>query len=111
MIIYTDLVREIVADVAARVDEFSHLDPERIGVLAAARCSGRRWGNLASCCGLTRARHPSFSIWTRPGSRTIIAVGEWFQYRSPRVRLDGREVSYLILLACPGCCCAIRCQR
>ncbi len=101
MLLYTDLVREIVHDVARRVRDFRHLDPERIGVAAAARCNGQHWGNLATCYGLIRNQPPTFSIWARPGTRTIVAVSEWFQYRSPRVRLNGRDMTYLILLRLP----------
>ena len=101
MLLYTDLARDIIEDVARRVRDLRHLDPERIGVLAAARCNGRHWGNLAMCLGLVRSQLPTFSVWLKPGSRTILAVSEWFQYRSPRVRLGGRDMHYLILLRLP----------
>ncbi len=96
MLLYTDLAREIVQDVVRRVRDFRHLDAERIAVAAAARCSGSNCGNLAVCYGLLRCQPPTFSVWVRPGSHTIFAVSEWFQFRSPKVRMGGREASYLI---------------
>lgn len=101
MLLYTDLVRQIVEDMALHVPDFVHLDPARIGVVATARASGHPTGNLATCYGLNRDNQPTFSIWTRPRSRQIIAVSHWFQYRAPRVRLTGRDMSYMILLRLP----------
>lgn len=101
MLVYTDLVRQIVEDIAVRVRDFSHLDPERIAILATPRFSGQTTGNLATCYGLGRHHRPTFSIWTRPRSRTIIAVSHWFQYRTPRIRLGGHDPSYLIMLRLP----------
>lgn len=101
MLIYTDLVRQIVEDIAQRVRDFQHIDPGRLAILATGRFSGQSTGNLATCYGLGRDYKPTFSIWTRPRSRTIIAVSEWFQYHTPRIRLGGHEPSYLIMLRLP----------
>jgi hypothetical protein len=101
MLLYNELARQIVETMAQRVRDLRHIDPERIGILAAARCSGGSTGNLATCYGLNREQNPTFSIWTRPRSRQIIAISEWFQYRSPRIRLGGRDMTYLILLRLP----------
>lgn len=101
MLLYTGLANQIVRDIARRVREFRHLDPERIAILAAARCTGGVNGNLATCYGLRQEARPTFSIWTRPRSKQIVAVTRWFAYRTPRVRLAGREMSYLILLRMP----------
>lgn len=101
MMLYTDLVQQIIDDVTRRVRELRHIDSERIGVVATARCTGHNWGNLAICYGMIKSQPPTFSIWTRPGSRTVFAVSRWFQLRSPRVRLAGREINYLILLRLP----------
>lgn len=101
MLLYTDLVQQIIDDVPRRVRELRHIDPERIGVVATARCTGGNWGNLAICYGMIRSQPPTFSIWCRPGSRSVFAVSRWFQFRSPRVRLAGRDINYLILLRLP----------
>jgi hypothetical protein len=101
MIIYTDLVRRIVEDIAPRVRDFQHLEPDRIGFLASPRSSGHPTGNLATTYSLRQNPTPTFSIWTRRGSRNVFAVSEWFQYRAPRIRLGGRDMTYLVLLRLP----------
>jgi hypothetical protein len=101
MLLYTELAQQIMRDVARRVRDFRHLDPERIALLAAARCTGGSNGNLATCYGLRQEVRPTFSIWTRPRTRQVVAVTPWFAYRTPRVRLANREMSYLILLRMP----------
>jgi hypothetical protein len=101
MLLYTDLVRQIVVDLTRHVRDFRHIDPARIGILATARSSGHPTGNLATCYGLNRENKPTFSIWTRPRSHQIIAVSQWFHYSAPRIRLDSHDMSYLILLRLP----------
>lgn len=101
MLIYNDLVRRAIEDLVRHVRVFRHIDPNRIAVLGAARASGTPNGNLATCYGVHQDFSPTFSIWTRPRSTRIIAVSEWFQYRNPRVRIDGNEIAYLILLRLP----------
>lgn len=101
MLLYTDLVRQIVEDLARQVRDFRHIDPDRLGILATARSSGHPTGNLATCYGLNRDHRPTFSIWTRPRTRQIIAVSQWFQYRPPRIRLNGHDMAYLIQLRLP----------
>ena len=101
MLIYNDLVRRSIEDMVRHARAFRHLDPNRIAVLGTARASGSPNGNLATCYGLHRDGSPTFSIWTWPRSRRIIAVSQWFQHRNPRVRIDGNEMTYLILLRLP----------
>ncbi len=69
--------------------------------MATAALQGGSWGNLAISLRDIRSQRPTFSIWCRPGSRTVFAVSRWFQIRSPRVRLGGRDITYLILLRLP----------
>ncbi|HOE97905.1 MAG TPA: hypothetical protein PLS90_03820 [Candidatus Sumerlaeota bacterium] len=101
MLLYTDLVRDIARDVARRVPDLAHIDADRIAFLAAARCTSHRTGNLAICYGLNRQAEPTFSVWVRRGTRKVIAVSGWVQMRVPRVYINGREMSYLILLRLP----------
>lgn len=101
MLLYTDLIDQIVRDIVRRVRDFRHIDPDRLGILAAARCSGASTGNLATCYGLRQEEHPSFSIWVKARTHQVIAVSPWFAYRTPRVRLGGLDMNYLILLRLP----------
>ena len=101
MLNYTDLADQVMRDATHRVRDLGHIDPDRVAVLAAARCSSQHTGNLANCCGLRNEPRPTFSIWTRNGSRQIVAVSQWFQAVVPRVRLGGRQMTYLIQLRMP----------
>ncbi len=101
MLVYTELLRQVIADVAWRVPELGHLDPDRIAVLASARGSSHPTGNLATCYGLHRATKPVFSIWTRGRSNTVVEVGPWVRRAVPRIQLGGREMHYMIMLRLP----------
>ena len=56
MLIYTDLVEEIIADMAERVPGFSHLRADGIAVAAATPGAGSTHGNRATCSRLAPAR-------------------------------------------------------
>ena len=101
MLNYTDLAARIVRDVTRHIPEFAMIDPARIAVLAAARCSGTSTGNLAVCYGLRREIKPTFSIWFYPGSRSVFAVSQWFRHVAPRVVLNGQDAAYMIMLRLP----------
>lgn len=101
MILYTDLVREVVEDLALRVPDFKHLDPDRIAILATARSGGQSHGNLATCYSLTGQGEPTFSIWAHKTSRKIVAASGWYRHRCPRVTLNDDDATYLILLRLP----------
>ena len=109
MLIYTDLVEEIIADMAERVPGFSHLNADGIAVAASTRWAGSTSGNLATCIGLAPARgeagpaepEPSFSIWVRSRSRTVVEVSEWFRRRPVEIDFGGGPCRYLILLRLP----------
>lgn len=101
MLLYTDLVSEIVADIAAKVPAFAHLQPERIAVAAAPRWAGSAWGNLAACLGLRADPEPTFSIWVRRRSREIVKVSPWYIRRTVEIHFNSTDCRYLILLRLP----------
>lgn len=101
MLIYTDLVSKIIADVAAKVPDFSHLRPRSIATLAATRWAGTRWGDLASCMGLVRESGPTFSIWVRGRSKKVVEVSPWYRTEPVEILRDGEPCRYLILLRLP----------
>lgn len=101
MLNYTDLASRIIRDVTRHVPEFATIDPGRVAVLAAARCSGHSTGNLAVCYGLRREIKPTFSIWFYPGTRSVFAVSQWFRHVAPRIVLRGQDASYMIMLRLP----------
>jgi hypothetical protein len=101
MMIYTDLVAEIIDDVAAKVPSLAHLRSEEIAVAAATRWAGSSWGNLAACIGLAADPRPTFSIWVRGRSREVVQVSRWYWRRPAEVHFGGRTSRYLILLRLP----------
>jgi hypothetical protein len=88
-------------NITGRVRDLSHIDPERVFIVANARCTARQTGNLAHCCGLRNDLRPTFSIWAHDGSRQIVAVSQWFRAVVPRVRIEGRPMLYMIQLRLP----------
>lgn len=101
MLLYTDVAQLIVSDLCRRLPDFAHIDPRRVGVLAAARSASQRTGNLAMCCGLRAPSQPTFAIWTRRRTRRVVKMSRWFRHVSPRIELGGAELRYLILLRLP----------
>lgn len=101
MLIYTDLVREMIADIARTVPAFEHLRSGEIAVACAARWAGSAWGNLAYCMGLSILGEPTFTVWVRRRSRAIERVSPWFRRSSVKIHFQGTECRYLILFRMP----------
>ncbi len=101
MLNYTELAGEIIADLARKVPDFSHLEPDKIAVAAAGRWAGTSKGNLAHCIGLRNENKPTFSVWTRRGTKTVTQVTPWFRQPSVEVCFHGVRCRYLILLHLP----------
>lgn len=101
MINYTDLAERLVADIAARVPDFAHVDPARVAVVAAPRHAGGAWGNLACCASLRDRGEPTFSAWVRRGTRTIVEVSTWHVVAPPKVVFEDRPRRYLIVVRLP----------
>jgi hypothetical protein len=95
------MAHDVVRDAVRRVPGLAHVDPDRVAVLAAARHADGRTGNLANCYGLRDRARPTFSIWTRGPSRQVVAVSQWFQSVTPRVRMHGQPMAYIIQLRLP----------
>ena len=101
MFVYTDLAAEVIADIADKVPAFSHLDPDAIAVAAAARWAGSSWGNLATCMSLAAEPEPTFAVWVRPRTRTVIEVSTWYRQVPAEIDFAGSRRKYLILLRLP----------
>lgn len=101
MLIYTDLVSEIIHDIAAKVPAFAHLDPAAIALATAPRWARKGCGHLAQCVGLADRDRPSFSIWVARRSRRVSDVSRWFIHRAVEVSRNGNPCNYLILLHLP----------
>lgn len=101
MIIYTDLVNRVIADITRKVPELSHIDPDRVAVAAAPRWAGTRHGELAKCVTLHHDRAPSFYVWIRPGTRSIMAVSPWYRTQPAEINMNGVKCKYLVRLTMP----------
>jgi hypothetical protein len=101
MLNYTDLASRIVRDVASKVSAFSHIDPDRVAIAAAARWAGTPRGSLAFCTGLNRESNPLFSVWVKAGTRTVVEVSPWFRRQPVEVLFRGVKSRYLISLHLP----------
>lgn len=101
MIIYTDLVSRIIEDIARKVPAFSHIEPDRVAVAAAPRWAGSRHGELAKCVSLHHDREPSFYVWVRPGTRSIISVSPWYHTKPAELHMNGVKCKYLVRLTMP----------
>lgn len=101
MINYTDFVKDVIADIAKTVPDFSHLKPDQIAVASTTRWAGETHGLLATCIGLAPIDRPSFSVWVRRGTRNVIAVSPWYIHRPAEIYMHGKKGLYLILLRMP----------
>jgi len=102
MLIYTDLVHDIITDIAATVDEFAHLQPDAIAVAAAPRWAGSACGHLGKCYGLAEREEPGFTIWVRGRrSRKVIEVSQWYQHVPVEIDFYNRRCLYLVELHLP----------
>ncbi len=101
MLLYTTLVHQAIADMARTVSYLRHIAPKHVLVLAAARGSTSRYGNLAQCYGLRQREELDFGYWYHRKSRRVVRVTSWFQRRNTRVTIWGEETLYLVLLRRP----------
>lgn len=101
MLLYTTLVHQAIADMARTLPYLRHIAPRRVLVLAAARGSTSRYGNLAQCYGLRQREELDFGYWYHRKSRRVVRVTSWFQRRNTRVTIRGEETLYIVLLRLP----------
>lgn len=102
MLIYTDLAHDIIADIAATVDEFAHLQPDAIAVAAAPRWAGSSCGHLGKCYGLAGREEPTFTVWVQGRrSRRVFEVSRWYRHLPVDINFHGRPCLYLIELHLP----------
>ena len=101
MILYTSLVHQAIRDMAQTVPALRHVDARRVAVVAAARVSAKRYGNLAQCYALREPESANLSYWYHPRDRRVVRATSWFRHENTRVTLHGAEMLYVILLRLP----------
>lgn len=104
MINYTERISLLMRDIVARVPRLSYIDPDDILVFGRY---GRRGaaGAFATChCISLPPTEPGYYFWRDRQTGRITRRSGWFVTKSPRVRLGGRQVRYLISFALPRFC-------
>jgi putative metallopeptidase len=86
---YTDAMWEVVRDVVATLDEFRHVDLDRVLLSIAQARQSSKHGTYASCVPL---RFESGATETVIGKR---------RYRMPALQHGGREILYLLYFMLP----------
>jgi hypothetical protein len=104
MINYTDRLALLMRDVVSRVKTLSFIDPADVLVFARFGRSNAE-GAFATChCLSLPPSEPGYYFWRDRTTGRITRRSEWFVTKSPVVRLDGREMKYLISFTLPRFC-------
>jgi predicted metallopeptidase len=101
MFLYTHLVRLAIDDIARTVPVFAHLKPRQIAVVAGARPCVTLTGNLAQCHALRLPEVEDVAYWYNRRTRHVVRMTPWARRENVRVRLNGQDMLYVILLRLP----------
>ncbi|MCX7013546.1 MAG: hypothetical protein NTW86_13490 [Candidatus Sumerlaeota bacterium] len=101
MFVYSQLLDDVIADMAAVVERFRHIDPRRIVALAANRATAGAWGALAECVALGLDETPTFEFRYDPRRRILLAATPWFVPRNRRISLNGLPALYVLRFRFP----------
>ncbi|HXH06286.1 MAG TPA: hypothetical protein VNI83_06815 [Vicinamibacterales bacterium] len=104
MINYTDRLRLLMRDIAARVPRLSFIDVDELFVFARFGRAGAG-GAFATCHSLVLpTSEPAYYFWRDRRTGLITRRSEWFVTRTPEVVVNGRRVKYLISFVLPRFC-------
>jgi hypothetical protein len=104
MINYTERLSSLMQDIVARVPTLSFIDMNRVLVFAR---SGRAdaEGAYATChCVCLPPSDPGYYFWRDRTTGTLTRRSEWFVTKSPEVRIDGRQIDYMVSFTLPRFC-------
>ena len=104
MINYTDRLTLLMRDIVSRVSELSFIDMNDILVFARF---GRLYtdGAFATChCLSLPPSEPGYYFWRDRATGAITRRSEWFVTKSPVVRVNERQMKYLISFSLPRFC-------
>src|SRR3954467_1323418 len=104
MINYTERLTLLMQDVVERVPTLSFID---VGSLLVFARSGRSSaeGAFATChCLSLPPSDPGYYFWRDRTTGRITRRSEWFVTKSPIVRIEARQMKYLISFTLPRCC-------
>ncbi len=101
---YTGHVTRLMADIVDRVPALSFIDLTKVLVFARPGRTGAD-GAYASCHSLcVPDSEPGYFFWRDRENGRITRRTEWFVTRSPRVRVTGQDLQYLVSFAVPRFC-------
>jgi hypothetical protein len=101
---YTGHLSRLMADIVARVPALGFIDLTKVLVFARPGRTGAD-GAYASCHSLcVPDSEPGYFFWRDRESGRVTRRTEWFVTRSPRVRVAGQELQYLVSFAVPRFC-------
>lgn len=104
MINYTERLFVLMEDIVARVPTLSFIDMRKTLVFARPGRSGSE-GAYATChCVSLPPSEPGYYFWRDRKSGCLTRRSEWFVTKSPDVRVDGHDISYMISFALPRFC-------
>lgn len=101
MIIYSQILDAVIADLVRTIPLFSHIDPARLLAVAANRTTNGRSGALAECMALGLPEKPAVEFSYDAISRRITAATPWFTPRNRRVIIRGVRMLYVLRFRLP----------
>ena len=101
MILYTQVLDDVIADLARTVERLAHIDPSRVLSIGASRSAHGKWGGLAECIALDIAHEPTFEFTYTPRPRALVSATPWFIPANRRVVIDGLRMLYLLRFRFP----------
>ncbi|GEM_PF-2265758 len=101
MILYSELLDAVVADVTQKIGLFSHIDPAKILIIAARRTTQGYSGALAECIALRLPEEPAIEFRYQVRTRRVTAVTPWFVPKNRRVSINGQTIRYVLRFRLP----------
>ena len=101
VILYSQLLDAVVADLTRKISLFEHIDPERIIVVAANRVTHGPVGALAECVALNLPETPAIAFRYDPRARRLTGASPWFIPKNRRVIIHGKRMLYVLRFRLP----------
>jgi hypothetical protein len=104
MINYTERLSHLMSDIVARVPKLSFIDMNKVLVFARPGRTAAE-GAYATChCICLPPSEPGYYYWRDRETGKLTRRSEWFVTKSPEVKVDGRDIDYMISFTLPRFC-------
>ena len=101
MILYTQVLDDVIADLVRTIERFGHIDPLRVLAIGASRVARGKWGALAECIALDIPHEPTFEFTYHSRPRELVTATPWFAPTNRRVTIGERRMLYLLRFRFP----------